>query len=99
MKRTLALLLSILIFTTACASSPRAHKPGEKPKSFVTPWEYYQRRRPAVLRPEDEVRVQNTEVHSTGEDTDSDKTNMIIIGTLVGVVVIGGTVAGILLTR
>jgi hypothetical protein len=99
MQKALSLLLLTVFFFSSCASAPHSGNEAPKPRPFVTPWEYYQKSRPAVLTSQDEVRVQKAEVHSTGEDTSSDKTQMIIIGVLVGVVVIGGTVAGILLTQ
>lgn len=90
----------LLVFFSACAPSRVSQNGPVRPKPFVTPWEYYQNSRPAVLTPEDKVEVQKAEqVHSTHGETKSDKTQTIIIGVLVGVLVIGGTVAGILLTR
>jgi len=99
MFRTLALLMA-LIFFAACASTQAARQGAVKPKSFVTPWEYYQKTRPAVLTENDPVKVQKAKaVHTTAEDTKSDKTGIIIVGVLVGVLAIGGAVTGILLTR
>lgn len=90
----------LLTFTSACGTAQRVQNGPVRPKSFVTPWEYYQKSRTADLRPEDSVEVQKvSQVHTMGEDTRSDKTHYIIIGVIVGVVVIGGTVAGILLTH
>lgn len=88
----------ILCLFSACAPQ-RAQRGPVTPKSFVTPWEFYQKTRPAVYTPEDEAHVQQAAVHSTGEDTREDKVNMVLIGSLVGVLVVGGTVAGILLAR
>lgn len=99
MKRLCSLLIILSFSSLACGGNRQAQRGPITPKSFVTPWEYYQSARTAELRPSDEVKVQKTEVHSTGEDTPSDKRNIILIGTLVGVVVVGGTVAGILIAR
>ncbi len=97
-KKILSFLL--VISFTACASAPVAQKGLVKPKPFVTPYEYYRHARPAVMTDQDHMVIQKAEeVHSTGEDTKEDHTQAIIIGTLVGVSVIGGTVAGILLAR
>jgi len=99
MFRSFCLFLA-LIFFASCASTQMAKSGPIKPKPFVTPWEYYQKTRPAVLTEEDRVKVQNVEaVHTTGEDTKSDKTGIIIVGVLVGVLAIGGTVAGILIAK
>ena len=99
MFRKLFCLALALCFFSACASSQRVQRGPFKPKPFVTPWEYYQNAQPAVFNSGDEVQLQNAAVHSTGSDTDSDKSHMVLIGILVGVSVVGGTVAGILLTR
>jgi len=98
-KKVCSFLL-LLCFLSACGTSQRVQKGPVRPKSFVTPWEYYSKSRPADFTAKDSARVQRVkQVHSTGEDTKSDKTQYIIIGVVVGVVVLGGTVAGILLTR
>jgi len=98
MFRNIAILVALCFFT-ACASTPVAKSGPFKPKPFVTPWEYYQKSRPAVMTQEDMAEVQEAAVHSTGSDTKSDKTGVIIIGVVAGVLAIGGTVAGIMLTR
>lgn len=97
-KKILSLLILVCFFS-ACAAAPRSGRGPVTPKPFVTPWEYYQTSRPAVYGENDHATLQRTAVHSTGEDTKSDKTNMILIGTLVGVLVVGGTVAGILIAK
>ncbi len=97
-KKTLSLSV-MLIFTLGCASTPVAPRGPVKPKSIVTPWQYYQKTRPAIWTSEDKGEIQKTAVHSTGEDTKSDKTGIILIGVLVGVVAVGGAVTAILLTR
>ncbi len=91
-------LVLLLAFASACASTQNARGPA-KPKPFVTPYEYYSKTRPAVMTERDSAYVQKAAVHSTGEDTKEDHTTAIIIGTLVGVSVIGGTVAGVLLLK
>lgn len=91
--------LVLICFFPACAPSSNARRGPVTPKSFVTPWEYYRNSRPAVYREGDHTSIQKTAVHSTGEDTHEDKVNMVLVGTLVGVAVVGGTVAGILLTQ
>lgn len=98
LKKSLALLI-LAVFSSACASTQTARSGPAKPKAFVTPYEYYSATRPAVMTPRDSAKVTQAEVHSTGEDTKEDHTQAIIIGTIVGVSVIGGTVAGILLVR
>ncbi len=96
--KLIALLL--LLGSIAGCAGTRSAQPGPvKPKPFVTPYEYYSKTRPAVFGAGDSVRVEKAAVHSTGEETKDDHTQAIIIGTLVGVSVIGGTVAGILLAR
>ena len=92
--------LLLLSFLSACGTPQRVQKGPVRPKSFVTPWEYYQKSRPAHFTSKDRAEVQKVkQVHTMGEDTKSDKTHYIIIGVVVGVLTIGGTVAGILLTR
>jgi len=97
-KKLLSFLL-LLAFTSACASTQTAQRGLVKPKPFVTPYEYYSHTRSAVMTEQDRPVVKRTEVQTSSEDTKEDHTQAIIIGTLVGVSVIGGTVAGILLTR
>jgi len=97
-RKTFFIFLA-LCFLVSCSGARQVSKGPVKPKPFVTPWEYYQKSRSAVWTPEDGAEVQKTEVHTLGEDTKSDKTHYIIIGVVVGVVVIGGTVAGILLAK
>lgn len=101
MKSCIALLLCVSFLSLACGSATQARRNGPvKPKSFVTPWEYYQGARTADFTDQDEAKVQKVEqVHSTAGDTDEDHHAAIIIGLAVGLTVIGGTVAGILLTR
>lgn len=101
MKSCLAILLSLSMLTLACGTTQQAKRVGPvKPKPFVTPWEYYQAARTADFTQDDEAEVQQVEaVHSTHGDTKSDNTQAIIIGLAVGLTVIGGTVAAILLTR
>lgn len=98
MPRIIALALT-LVFLSACGTTQSARSGPIKPKPFVTPWEYYQKSRPAVWTEQDQAKVEKAAVHSTGEDTDSDKSHMVLIGVLVGVVVVGGTVAGILIAK
>jgi hypothetical protein len=99
MIKKLFSLVTLVCFVSACGASTRAGRGPVTPKPFVTPWEYYQASRPADYRPSDQAQVQKTAVHSTGEDTKSDKVNMVLIGTLVGVLVVGGTVAGVLIAK
>lgn len=96
-QKILSLLL--LVSFTACASAPVAQKGPYKPKAFVTPYEYYSKTRPAVLTAKDEVKVQKVASQPLSDDTKSDHHQAIIIGTLVGVTVVGGAVAGILLAK
>ena len=98
MPQKILVVLLLLIFT-ACASTPVAQKGPYKPKPFVTPYEYYSKRRSAVLTDQDEVKVQKTSSQPMGDDTKEDHHMAIIIGTLVGVTVIGGVVAGILIAK
>ncbi len=99
MFKKILLSALVLIQFSACGVSRQSSTGPLKPKSMVTPWEYYQKARPAVLGSEEEVKIQKAEVHTMGEDTSSDKTHYIIIGTIVGVAVIGGTVAGLMLAK
>ena len=100
MIRKIISVVLLAVFCTACASTPLAQKGAYKPKPFVTPYEYFSHTRPAVMTDRDEMRIQKTDTtQNIGEDTKEDHTQAILIGTLVGVSVIGGTVAGILLTR
>jgi len=100
MIRKIPALLLLAAFFTACGSNHVAQKGVYKPKSFVTPYEYFSHTRPAVLTEQDEMKIRKTEAtQNFGEDTKEDHHQAIIIGTLVGVSVIGGTVAGILLAR
>ncbi len=99
MFKKIFLSVLVLIQFTACGASRQSATGPIKPKPMVTPWEYYQKAKPAVLGSEEEVKIQNAEVHTMGEDTGSDKTHYIIIGTIVGVSVIGGTVAGLMLAK
>ena len=100
MIRKLLCLLPLLPFLAACGVSRVTQRGPYKPKAFVTPYEYFSKTRPAVLTAQDEVRIEKTEsTQNIGEDTKEDHTQAIIIGTLVGVSVVGGTVAGILLAR
>ena len=87
------------MLTTACGANRSAQQGAYKPKAFVTPYEYFSHTRPAVFTEKDEVKIQKTATQNIGEDTREDHTQAIIIGTLVGVSVIGGTVAGVLLAR
>jgi hypothetical protein len=99
MMRTLSALLLVAMLSAACGAN-RVAQPGPyKPKSFVTPYEYFSHTRPAVFTEKDEMKIRKTATQNIGEDTKEDHTQAIIIGTLVGVSVIGGTVAGIMLTR
>jgi len=97
-KKLLSLLL-LAIFASACATTQTAQRGPVKPKAFVTPYEYYSHTRSALMTDQDNARVQKTEVQTNSEDTKEDHHAAIIIGTLVGVSVVGGTVAGILLAR
>ena len=98
-KKIVSVMIAMSFFAS-CASTSQVNKGPFKPKSFVTPWEYYSKSRTADFTPEDEAEVRKADaVHTMGDDTKSDKTHYIIIGVVVGVVVIGGTVATILLTR
>jgi hypothetical protein len=100
MIRKILCLLPLLPFLAACGAGRVTQRGPYKPKAFVTPYEYFSHTRPAVMTPEDEVDIQKTEsTQNIGEDTKEDHTQAIIIGTLVGVSVIGGTVAGILLAK
>ena len=100
MIRKILCLLSLLPFLVACGASRVSQRGPYKPKPFVTPYEYFSHTRPAVLTAQDEMKIQKAETtQNIGEDTREDHTQAIIIGTLVGVTVIGGTVAGILLAR
>ena len=88
------------MLVSACSTTQSAKGPVVKPKSFVTPWEYYQSTRAAVATPQDDPSVKSVaQVHSTGDDTPEEKSHIMIIGIAVGLVVVGGAVAGILLTR
>lgn len=98
MVKKISCLLLLLCFT-ACASAPVANKGPYKPKAFVTPYEYYSKTRPALLTGKDEVKVKKVSSQPMGDDTKEDHTQAILIGTLVGVTVVGGAVAGILLAR
>ena len=99
MFRNVLSCLLLSAFLSACASVPVAQKGAYKPKAFVTPYEYFSKARPAVATEKDEIVLQKTSIQSIGEDTKEDHTQAIIIGTLVGVSVVGGAVAGILLAR
>jgi hypothetical protein len=99
MIKKLFCLFTLSCFLSACGASTRAGRGPVTPKPFVTPWEYYRTSRPAVYGAGDQATVQKTAVHTTGEDTKSDKVNMVLVGTLVGVAVVGGTVAGILIAK
>jgi hypothetical protein len=97
-KKFLALFLIVLF--PACASAPVAQQGPFKPKPFVTPYEYYRKTRPAIYTDQDKAQIQKASTSQPiGDDTHEDHHQAIIVGTLVGVAVIGGTVAGILLTR
>jgi len=99
MIRKISSLLLLATLFAACGSNRTAQSGAYKPKAFVTPYEYFSHTRPAVLTEKDEVKIRKTATQNIGEDTKEDHTQAIIIGTLVGVSVIGGTVAGILLAR
>lgn len=100
MLRKIPCLLLLLPFLAACGGNRVSQGGLYKPKAFVTPYEYFSKTRPAVLTAQDEVKYQKTEAtQNIGEDTKEDHTQAIIIGTLVGVSVVGGTVAGILLAK
>ena len=99
MIRNTSLLLLLALFFTACGANRTAQQGAYKPKSFVTPYEYFSHTRPAVFTEKDEMKIRKTATQNIGEDTKEDHTQAIIIGTLVGVSVVGGTVAGILLAR
>jgi hypothetical protein len=99
MPKRLFAALAALFFASACASTQVSRSGPVKPKAFVTPYEYYSTARPAVMTERDSARIRNAAVQPMGDDTKEDHTQAIIIGTLVGVSVIGGTVAGIMLTR
>jgi hypothetical protein len=98
MLKKIPVLIFLLCFS-ACASAPVANRGPYKPKSFVTPYEYYSKTRPAVMTSKDQAKVRKVTSQPAGDDTHEDHTQAIIIGTLVGVTVIGGAVAGILLAR
>lgn len=105
------ILLGVMSVTLACAPGRQAtvatHPTAKsakasypvKPKAMVTPWQYYQSARTAELKSEDNVELQKAEFRTAGGDTKKDKTGIILIGTLVGVLVVGGAVSAILLTR
>lgn len=93
------LSLFLLLTFTACASAPMAQKGPYKPKPFVTPYEYYSKTRPAVMTEKDEVKLEKVASQTIGDDTKEDHHTAIIVGTLVGISVVGGAVAGILLAR
>ncbi|MFO1464745.1 MAG: hypothetical protein U1F66_13340 [bacterium] len=99
MVRKISAFLLVAFLFSACGSNRVAQQGAYKPKSFVTPYEYFSHTRPAVLTEKDEMKIRKTTTQNIGEDTHEDHTQAIIIGTLVGVSVIGGTVAGILATR
>lgn len=99
MNKKLCSLLLLSSFFSACASAPVAHRGHYKPKSFVTPIEYFSKTRPAVLTPEDKIKIDKVEYQAMSEETKEDKHQAILIGTLVGVAVIGGAVAGIMLAK
>ncbi|HCU26080.1 MAG TPA: hypothetical protein DF383_13770 [Deltaproteobacteria bacterium] len=100
MFRRVFTLFFLAAFVSACASTPVSQKAAYKPKSFVTPYEYFSKAKPAVATEQDKRVIQRTAtVQSIGEETKEDHTQAIIIGTLVGISVIGGTVAGILLAK
>ncbi|MCC6271832.1 MAG: hypothetical protein IT572_00070 [Deltaproteobacteria bacterium] len=99
MIRKISSLLLLAMLFSACGSNRTAQSGAYKPKAFVTPYEYFSHTRPAVFTEKDEVKIRKTATQNIGEDTKEDHTQAIIIGTLVGVSVIGGTVAGILLAR
>ena len=99
MIKKLISLLVLICFFSACAPTQNAMRGPVTPKPFVTPWEYYRNTRPAVYGQGDRADVQKTAVHATGEDTQEDKVNMVLVGTLVGIAVVGGTVAGILIAK
>ncbi|MCP5468060.1 MAG: hypothetical protein H7A32_02185 [Deltaproteobacteria bacterium] len=97
-----AYIISVFLFQLAlvsCASTGRNARGPVKPKPIVAPWEYYASSEPAVMQVGETPRIQATAVQPIGDDTRSDKTHVILIGTLVGVLVVGGTVAGIMLAK
>lgn len=99
---SLSLCMVMLVSLGACGSQRQAQRNSQypvTPKPMVTPWEYYQKARTAELKKEDSAEVQRVEMQTMGEDTKSDKSHVVLIGVLVGVTVVGGTVAAILLTR
>ncbi len=96
MIRKISAFLLGALFLNACGSNHVAQQGAYKPKSFVTPYEYFSHTRPAVMTDQDEMKIRKTTTQNIGEDTKEDHTQAIIIGTLVGVAVIGGTVGGIL---
>ncbi len=98
MSKKLISLLAILFFV-GCASAPRSNQAVAKPKSFVPPWEYFTNLRPAVQYDEDKPEIKKAEYQTIGAETKEDHTQAIVIGTLVGIVTIGGAVGGILLAR
>ena len=99
MIRKISGFLLVAVFFSACSTNHTAQKGAYKPKAFVTPYEYFSHSRPAVYTEQDEMKIRKTTTQNIGEDTKEDHTQAIIIGTLVGVSVVGGTVAGILLAR
>ena len=99
MIQKLSAFFLVAVFFSACGTNQSAQKGAYKPKAFVTPYEYFSHSRPAVFTEKDEMKIRKTTTQNIGEDTKEDHTQAIIIGTLVGVSVVGGTVAGILLAK
>lgn len=96
-KKFLSIAL-LLTFLSACASTPVNRSGAVRPKPFVTPYEYFSQLKPAVQNGDPDP-IRPVEYQSLGEDTREDHTQAIIIGSLVGVLTIGGVVAGVLLLK
>ncbi len=92
-------VLIFQLFLFNCASTPQNARGPIKPKPMVAPWEYYASTQPAIMHEGETPRMQNMGVEPLSDDTKSDRTHTILIGTLVGVLVVGGTVAGVLIAK
>lgn len=98
MLKKLSSLLLIATLSGGCASTQVTRSGAVKPKPFVTPYEYFTRLKPAV---QDEIPapIQPVAYQSLSEDTREDHTQAIVVGSIIGVLAVGGLVTGILLLK
>lgn len=91
-QKTLALLL--ILSTSACASVPLTKT---WKQDMTRPLAFYNQSRPAVLKPNDAVKIEQAGggTQEIAEDTPSERRGAIIIGTVVGILVVGGLVGGL----